>query len=59
MNEILEPLTANTKVLTVLGLIPTSSGTMESEGWQMKQCLIKYMKKVVMLKMVSKTAAGY
>jgi hypothetical protein len=36
--EWLECLTANVKVATVLGAIPTSSDTVESEGRQMKQC---------------------
>jgi hypothetical protein len=34
----LERLTANAKVATVLGSIPASSDTVESEGRQMKQC---------------------
>ncbi len=38
-------LMANTEVATVLGLIPASSDTVESEGRQMKQCWIKYMEK--------------
>ncbi len=42
--ERLERLTANAKVATVLGSIPASSGTVESEGRQMKQCWIKYLK---------------
>ncbi len=28
----------------VLGSLPASSDTVESEGWQMKQCWIKYLK---------------
>ncbi len=36
--EWLERLTADAAVATVLGSIPTSSGTVESEGRQMKQC---------------------
>jgi hypothetical protein len=37
--ESLERLTAiNAEVATVLGSIPKSSGTVESEGRQMKQC---------------------
>jgi hypothetical protein len=36
--EWLERLTANAVVATVLGSIPASSDTMESEGRQMKQC---------------------
>jgi hypothetical protein len=43
--EWLERLTANTEVATVLGSIPASSDTKESEGRQMKQCLIKYRTK--------------
>ncbi len=38
--ECLEHMTANVEVL---GLIPASSGTVESEGRQMKQCWIQYM----------------
>ncbi len=34
----LERLTANALVATVLGSIPASVGTVESEGRQMKQC---------------------
>ncbi len=34
----LERLTANAEVVTVLGSIPASSDTMESEGRQTKQC---------------------
>jgi hypothetical protein len=34
----LERLTANAEVTTVLGSIPASSNTVESEGRQMKQC---------------------
>jgi hypothetical protein len=33
------------KVATVLGSIPASSDTMESERRQMKQCWIKYIKR--------------
>jgi hypothetical protein len=36
--EWLERLTANAVVATVLGSIPASSDTVESEGRQMKQC---------------------
>jgi hypothetical protein len=36
--EWLERLTANSEVATVLGSIPASSDTVESEGRQMKQC---------------------
>jgi hypothetical protein len=35
--------TANAEVATVLGSIPTSSDTVESEGRQMKQCRTKYI----------------
>jgi hypothetical protein len=35
---VLERLTANAPVATVLGSIPASVGTMESGGRQMKQC---------------------
>ncbi len=41
----LERLTANIEVATVLGSIPASSDTVESEGPQMKQCWIQYNKK--------------
>jgi hypothetical protein len=43
--EWLERLTANAVVATVLGSIPASSDTVESEGRQMKQCWISYIKK--------------
>jgi hypothetical protein len=36
--EMLERLTANAMVATVLGSIPASSDTVESEGQKMKQC---------------------
>ncbi len=39
-----ERLAVNAKVATVLGSIPASSDTVESEGWQMKQCWITYIK---------------
>ncbi len=38
-------LTANAKVAIVLGSIPASSDTVESEGRQMKQCWIQYIEK--------------
>jgi len=41
----LEGLAANAKVAAVLGAIPASSDTVEYEGWQMKQCLIKCKQK--------------
>ncbi len=37
--------TANAQVATVLGSIPASVGTVESEGRQMKQCCILYEQK--------------
>jgi len=40
----LEHLTANAEVATVLGSIPASSDTVESEGRQIKQCWIQYIK---------------
>ncbi len=40
----LESLAVNAKVATVLGSIPAFSDTVESEGRQMKQCWITYMK---------------
>jgi len=43
--EWLERLIANAVVTTVLGSIPASSDTVESEGRQMKQCRISYIKK--------------
>ncbi len=42
--EWLERLAVNAKVATVIGSIPASSDTVESEGRQMKQCLITYVK---------------
>jgi hypothetical protein len=33
-------LTDNAKVATVLDLIPAFFGTVESRGWQMKQCML-------------------
>ncbi len=41
-------LTANAKGATVLGSIPASSGTVESEGRQMKQRWIQYIDKIPM-----------
>ncbi len=43
--EWLERLTANAVALTVLGSISAFSDTVDSEGWQMKQCWISYIKK--------------
>ena len=43
--ELLECLAVNAKVATVLGSIPASSDTVESEGQQMKQCWIPYLNK--------------
>ncbi len=43
--EWLERLTAYAEAATVLGSIPGSSGPVESEGRQMKQCGIKYIQK--------------
>ncbi len=37
--------TANAEVATVLGSIPASSDTVESEGRQMKRCWIQYIEK--------------
>ncbi len=45
--EWLERLTANAVVATVLGSIPASSDTVESEGRQMKQCWISYIKRKI------------
>jgi hypothetical protein len=42
--EWLERLTATAVVATVMGSIPASSDTVESEGQQMKQCRISYIK---------------
>jgi len=39
LSEWLERLAVNAKVATVLGSIPSSSDTVESEGRQMKQCV--------------------
>jgi hypothetical protein len=47
--EWLERLTANAVVATVLGSIPGSSDTVDSEGRQMKQCRIKLKKKILLL----------
>jgi hypothetical protein len=40
---------ANAKVAIILGSIPASSDTMESEGWQMEmgQCGITYIKRKI------------
>ncbi len=43
--EWLERLAAITNVTTILGSIPASSDTVESEGQQLKQCWITYIKK--------------
>ncbi len=43
--EWLERLTANAVVATVLGSIPASFDTVESEGWHMKQCWISCIKR--------------
>ncbi len=42
LSNCLERLAVNIKVATVLGSIPASSDTVESEGRQMKQCWITY-----------------
>ncbi len=44
--EWLERLTVNAVVATALGSIPASSDTVETEGRQMKQCWISYIKKI-------------
>ncbi len=46
LDEWLERLTANAAVATVLGSIPASSDTVESEGRQMKQTRISFVKTV-------------
>jgi hypothetical protein len=38
----------NDEVATVLGSIPASSDTVESEGWQMKQCCTQYEEKNIL-----------
>jgi hypothetical protein len=43
-SRVLERLTANVKFATVLDSIPAYSDTLESEGRQIKQYLIKYNK---------------
>jgi len=43
--EYLERLTASAEVETVLGSVPASSDTVESEGRQMEQCLLHYIEK--------------
>ncbi len=54
----LERQTANAEVATVLGSIPASSDTVESEGRQMNQCWIQYVhrnikiQKIPLLKLV-------
>ncbi len=42
---VVERLTVNAEVATVLGSIPASSDTVESEGRQMKQCWKQYIEK--------------
>jgi hypothetical protein len=42
---LLESLANNAEVATVLGSIPASSDTVESEGRKTKQCLITFIKK--------------
>ncbi len=42
-NRFVQSMTANAKVATVLGSIPASSDTVESEGRQMKQCWKQYI----------------
>jgi hypothetical protein len=44
--EWVEHLTANVEVATVLASISASSDTVKSEGWQMKQCLLKNLTKI-------------
>jgi hypothetical protein len=48
--EWLELLTANAKVATFMSSITASSDTQESEGRQMKQCRIKCIKNLIILK---------
>ncbi len=48
--ELLERLAVNAKVATVLGAITASFDTVKSEGRQMKQSLITYIKKKIYLK---------
>ncbi len=43
--EWLKRLTTNSVVATIMGSIQASSGTVESEGQQMKQCRMSYIKK--------------
>ncbi len=52
VGELLDRLTFNAEVATVLGSIPASSGTVESEGRQMKQCWIKYIPKIPLLSLL-------
>jgi hypothetical protein len=42
---VLERLAVNAKAATVLGAIPASSGTVESEGRQIKQVFITHIKR--------------
>ncbi len=44
-NRFVQSMTANAKVAKVLGSIPASSDTVESEGRQMKQCWKQYTKR--------------
>ncbi len=55
----LERLTANAEVATVLGSIPASSGTVESERRQMKQCWIQYIEKKIPKKSPVKIIVRY
>ncbi len=57
--EWIERLAVNAKVATVLGSIPTSSDTAESEGrQQMKQCWIRDNKKKKKIHLVKKFIIG-
>jgi hypothetical protein len=56
--EWLERLAVNDKVATVLGSIPAASDTVESEGRQMKQCRVKYVKEKIFLNSPFKNIQG-
>ncbi len=56
--EWLERQTANVVVATVPSSIQASSDTVESEGWQMKQCWISYVKNKVLPKEIALTSGN-
>ncbi len=57
---VVEWLAVDAKVATVLGMISASSDTVESEGRQMKQCCITFIKKIKTLdELISKSLRYY